>query len=89
MRLASLVASCCVVKVDGVGPPFVGAVSPGPPDLLPYVTVHVPLIDRLTPVTWIVEPEIPTEPHVDVVAPCADAVVDGVASPLDCDRELA
>jgi hypothetical protein len=82
----------CVGNVNGVGPPEDGAVAPGPPDWSPYVTAHVPLIDRFTPVTWIVEPEIPTVPHVDVVAPAAEAVVEGadqaagtaiVTSPLE------
>jgi len=41
--------SSCVVKV--VEPPDAGAVAPGPLAWLPYVTVHVPLIDRFTPVT--------------------------------------
>jgi hypothetical protein len=46
------------------------------------VTVHVPLEDRFTPVTWMVELETPTVPHVEVVAPAAEALVEGVDQPV-------
>jgi hypothetical protein len=49
-------------------PGLEGAVTPAAPELrLPYVIVHVPDEDRLTPVTWIVLPVRATDPHVELV----------------------
>src|SRR5579871_5266532 len=43
--------------------------------------MQLALADRLTTVTWIVEPAMPTVPQVEVVAPSAVAVVEGADQP--------
>ena len=70
---------CWVVKVNV--PPAAGAFAPGPEPVAPYVIVHVWAAVLFTPVTWIVLPATPTVPQVDVVAPGAEPVVDGIDQP--------